>query len=104
MIDVFQKKRLSLNANSWTSVVAPFDCDYFSVRNLTSGDIWLRTEENDSNSEDIIAPGMQDGVFAAARGSNIRTQKKLARFLKNDVICYLRLPSGTGEVITTFVK
>lgn len=97
-------KRYTVSDSEWTHVVAPWDCDYFSVRNTHSANMLYRTEPDDPNSEDVLTPGAQDGVTVTARRASLTGVNKYVRFFKDMVIVSLKSTSGTGVVVAKFVR
>jgi hypothetical protein len=100
------KRESSIDAVSWTALVAAIDCNYVSIRNDGPGALKWRDALNTSTSEDTIGAGTTEvliatdsrlGFFEDASG-----RSSPFRFKAGDPVAYLQAASGTVTVKATF--
>lgn len=96
---VYEILRVALDALAWTPFVAPMEMDAFSIR-CDDGDLRIRTNSADANTEDVLAAGNQDVINAPVR----HHRGELPRFREGSTVLYLRMASGTGTAIVKSVE
>jgi hypothetical protein len=86
---------LTLDPVSWTPVTVPFDCNSLSIRNRDrSNAIRIRTNPNDSATEDLLGPGMEQSLsFPFHR----------YRYLAGSQPVFLQATAGTGPAVAKFL-
>lgn len=91
-------KRLTLDALTWTPIVAPVDCQQFGLSEDTlSSAIKLRSDPTDSTTEMTLPAGYQGKVITPPAGAT------RSNFAKNQIIVYAQSPLGTITAVATFV-
>lgn len=99
MQGVYQKVRYAINTVTWTPIAPPLNCNYFGMKNLDSADVLLRTDMNDSGTEDLLRVGMQEGVEVTMKA----TQPGWYRFPIGQPVLWAKAVTGTGPIIATWV-
>lgn len=98
---IYQKKKFSLDASTWTPIITPINCNAVGIKNGTGASILLRTDASDSNTEDSLPDGSFEVIDAATyRPSGSRD----SRFVAGDVIVYAQMSAGTGTIVVNFLK
>lgn len=90
---------------AWVAITAPFDCDYFGIRNLGTNVLLERTDSTDAATEDEIAVHDQDGAFSGVRRRSLSSSTG-ARFRAGDTIIYVKAKdnSNTCDYVLTFLE
>lgn len=102
---VVRIKRFTVDAVTWTPIIAPIDCNACSVMNADAAGgaavvMKLRTDDADANTEFSINPGQQypfSGPFTPSLNTNNRF-----RFMTNDTAVFIKLASGSYSVQVSF--
>lgn len=83
-------------------MVAPIDCVGVSIKNSAMVDMSIRTDSNDSTTQDLIPAGSIEDLPAR---SYIDPQGGAtgSRFRSGDTVCYLQAATGTGPALITYV-
>lgn len=90
-------RQLAISNVSWTAVVAPAECDFFSIRN-DAGDTLIRTNQTDPTTQDSIPQGQQwQLALQAPNGTGS------VRYHVGEVVAYLQSVSGSPTVIVTWL-
>jgi hypothetical protein len=100
--EAFQKRRYVV-AGDWVQIIAPISCNYVGLRHLGAADgeeshvasVILRTDEDDPDTEDAMAPYAQDGVTAMFRPVGYGGR----RFEKGDCLASIKTGSNYPQVI-----
>lgn len=88
----YKIQRLAINTHSWTAVVIPFDTNGISIR-CDNDAILMRTDTDDSNTQDSLALGSQEYILAPKSCEG------------NQAFVYLQAETNDGAiVIAKFVK
>jgi len=98
MQGVYEKKRWTLDAITWTPITAPYDCNTVTLRNLDSvNNIKLRTQSGDANTEDILTPDLQEHLGGPSQpGGSFR-------FSKAQTVVFAQTVAGTGPLLATYL-
>lgn len=102
----YVKQVIALTSDAWTPVAPPVDMDYFSVR-CTTGQMKIRTDQNDATTEDVVLQGIQESVM----GNNVLGKAypmlgapmTQSRFPAGITAFWLQSVSPTGTAIVTWV-
>lgn len=87
----YSKERRTVKSN-WTQFASPFNCNYFSVRNVGQTTVLIRTSATEEDY-DVIAPDAQNSVMAPMTGDT-------TRFSRGQVVFDLRADTDTDVVVT----
>lgn len=91
-------RKLTLNPAAFVDIVAPIDCNNFSVT-LPGVAFTLRSDPGDSNTEKTITPSGQD-TYVAPMGE---VTPGFPRFPRGTHICSIKPSAGTGPAIIGFL-
>src|SRR6187397_567366 len=96
-------QQITLDGVSWTEILAPFDCNGFTIEDQgLATDIKLRSDKDDMTTEVTCVAGTQRKVitnppFTSAGDSSVVNFKKDMRIL------YAQSASGTITAVTTYL-
>lgn len=85
----------TINAVSWTPIIAKLDCDNFRILNLSGQLLKVRSDANDAATE-LNTEDMQEVPIDAFICKNTPSP----RFKKDTVVLYGQLDLGSGDVKT----
>lgn len=93
----------------WVPIIAPIDCDYFSIWNVPGGwmghgssNVVLCSDPLDANSQKPLSNGAQEVVAAAAPKDVLREGSiRHLRFVIGDVLYYAKAVSGDTTLCVT---
>jgi hypothetical protein len=96
----YWKKRYQVSADAWTPIVPPYACNFFALKTADGAPLLLRTDVNDETTEDYLAAYAQESVTVPILG-DVWTP---CRFDSDHPALYVKLASGVGPVVVTWVK
>lgn len=86
---------LALDPLAWTDVVAPIDCDSFSIGAIgLAVDLHVRVDKTDPATEFIVYAGREQVLSPPPNHA-----KGLFRWKQGDVLCSIQPTSGTGPAL-----
>lgn len=105
MAAAYQKCRVPINTETWTAIIAPMPCNYFSLKNSDGAAVLLRTDQNDPSSEDTLAANGLE-IVNTARNSDYAPggSSGSVRFPAGSTVCCVKALSGVGPVVVTWVS
>ena len=96
----YEKKIITIDTVSWTAIDPPFDCDVIIIRNNGAPDVYLRTDKNDSNTQDTLKSTIQEVVGFATNA----TKSYSYRFKVGYPRVWAQAATGTGPLLVTFIE
>lgn len=94
---VYKKKRFAAPGGQFTDIVAPINCNSWSVKSSSGAALTTRSDPSDATTEDSLAGGSQETLTAG------RPQGEIAyRYKVGDVVCSV-MPAGADTIVGTFV-
>ncbi len=97
----YVKSRFAITTTDWTAITAPVDANYFALKNADGSALLLRSDMNDSQTEDTLAAGGQETVTSGPNLSFISQGRP--RFSSGSTVLWVKATAGTGPVIVTWV-
>lgn len=96
------KKRFEVTVE-WQPVHAPWDCNYMAIRNIGANPVFVRTETAGDYDNDVLLPGIQEGVTAPWLPESYNNQA--TRYTRIQRVFDVRCDTGlSSTVIVTWVR
>ena len=95
----------TIDAVSWTPIVAPFPCSRVQIRTKDlANDLKLRTDSASAATEETIPAGVYWQIPGETSEFILRENqmRRIPLWKANDTICYVQAVAGTGPVIANF--
>lgn len=98
-------KQFTVTAVAWTAIVAPQDCNNFSlIESARATAFKIRTDSADATTQDTIAAGYQEaGLGTLQGGQQVQMEGRFTRYKSGETICYVQSSSGTITIIARFL-
>jgi hypothetical protein len=91
----FEIRVVPVDAVSWTPVTVPFDCVNLAVKNRDTANVMrIRTNKDDSTTEDTLAPGAEQALAIPFHRY---------RFRAGTTPVWLQATAGTGPAVVKFL-
>lgn len=98
---IYQKKQFALDATNWTPITIIMACNSVGVKNTSTVNMLIRTDSADATTEDTLPAGQMEVV------SSLLPQPqggRETRFVTNEVLFYMKMSTGTGTAVASFLR
>jgi hypothetical protein len=95
----YTKRKYYAPPDSWLCIKAPWNCNYFGLKNLTGSPILLRTDAGDEETEDALVAYAQEGVTSAF--ISLSGKRGDSRFREGDIVVYVK--SSTADPLPLLI-
>lgn len=98
---IYQKKQFALDASTWTPIITVMPCNAIGIKNSSTVDMLIRTDSADATTEDTLPASQIEVVgnlFPQPQGG------RATRFSDNHTVLYMKMSTGTGTAIATFLR
>jgi hypothetical protein len=95
---VYVLRTFLITEDAWTAIVTPIACSYWGLR--PTGNVLLRSDEADEDTEDSLAANAQEGCTSSWNGPTV------TRYRRNETVILVKSAVGAGPVTlkARFVK